>query len=253
MRTSSRLAVVGLLVLLPTLTSAQNRWSWPEEPENIQVLGEDVGGAQLGSVMRGFATSLGVRCHHCHVGEEGVPFSEWDFASDEKPEKATARLMLRMMKTINQDYLADVPREDGVEPVNFWCHSCHAGRPRPATLVEELRTKTEEGVDAVLAHYRDLRERYYGRGAYDFGEASLNQIGYQFLQGGDVEAAIRVFELNAEHFEDSANVYDSLAEAYVAHGEKERARELYRKSLELNPRNVNAQKMLEQLEAEGER
>lgn len=245
--------VAGLLAMAPAPSSAQNRWSWPEEPSNTQVLGEDVVGARLGSVMKGFTTALGVRCHHCHVGEEGVPFGEWDFASDEKPAKETARLMLRMMGTINQDYLAEVPREEGQEPVNFWCHTCHAGRLRPATLVEELKPETDEGADAVLARYRDLRERYYGRGAYDFGEAALNQIGYHFLQGGDAEAAIRIFEVNAEHFEDSANAYDSLAEAHLASGNEDRARELYQRSLELNPRNANAKKMLDQIGAKGER
>ena len=45
----------------------------------------------------------------------------------------------------------------------------------------------------------------------------------------------------------SANVYDSLAEAYVANGEKELAIANYRKSLELDDRNAAAKAMLKKL------
>lgn len=40
--------------------------------------------------MRGFTRALGLRCSHCHVGEEGAPLATYDFAADEKPLKARA-------------------------------------------------------------------------------------------------------------------------------------------------------------------
>lgn len=239
------------LVLLGPVSQpawAQGRWSWPEKPENVQVLGEDTGGQRLRAVMTGFTRALGVRCNHCHVGEEGQPFTEWDFASDDRPAKQTARLMLRMMETINEEYLSEVAH-DGEAPVNFGCHTCHAGRPRPATLAEELDDALEEGPDAALARYHELRDRYHGRGAYDFGEAALNGLGYRMLQAGNVEGALRAFELNAEYFPESGNVYDSLAEAYMVQGKLEEAAASYRRSLELNPRNANARRKLESIEA----
>jgi cytochrome c-type biogenesis protein CcmH/NrfG len=39
-------------------------------------------------------------------------------------------------------------------------------------------------------------------------------------------------------FPQSANVYDSLAEAYMAHNDKELSIANYKKSLELNPNNA---------------
>jgi hypothetical protein len=100
------------------------------------------------------------------------------------------------------------------------------------------------GADALEAAYRDFR-----RGRPTQTEAETNRYGYTLLQQGQVEAAIRVFELNAETYPGSFNVWDSLAEAHKAAGHRGRAVELYRKSLEINPGNVNAERMLEELGA----
>ncbi len=59
--------------------------------------------------------------------------------------------------------------------------------------------------------------------------------------------AIEIFKLNAEAYPKSSNVYDSLGEAYTKSGERELAIENYQKSLDLNPENENAKKMLEEL------
>jgi tetratricopeptide (TPR) repeat protein len=59
--------------------------------------------------------------------------------------------------------------------------------------------------------------------------------------------AIAYFKLNVEFYPKSWNVYDSLAEAYMANGEKELAIANYKKSLELNPKNTNGAGMLKKL------
>ena len=61
-------------------------------PKNLQVLPKDTTRQQINPIMRGFTRALGVRCPYCHVGEEGADMSTFDFASDEKPTKKTARL-----------------------------------------------------------------------------------------------------------------------------------------------------------------
>lgn len=221
------------------------KWSWPERAENLKVLPADFPPQRLRAVMTGFSRSLGVRCSHCHMGEEGKPLATYDFASDANPKKAIARLMLEMLGDINKD-LEKIETQGG--RVNMWCHTCHRGRPRPATLDEELLSVFKaEGSAAGVARYRELRERFYGRGAYDFGERSLNSLGYRLLGDGDTEAAIAVFRLNAEQFPASGNAWDSLAEAYATKGQKELAAVFYRKSLELDPDNANALEKLRQL------
>ena len=53
----------------------------------------------------------------------------------------------------------------------------------------------------------------YGMPAADIVEASINAMGYELLANGEIEAAIKVFDLNAQTFSASANAWDSLAEA----------------------------------------
>jgi cytochrome c-type biogenesis protein CcmH/NrfG len=57
-----------------------------------------------------------------------------------------------------------------------------------------------------------------------------------------------MLRMNAEDHPKSANVYDSLGEAYMINGDKRAAIENYKKSLELDPANENARKMLKKLE-----
>lgn len=80
-----------------------------------------------------------------------------------------------------------------------------------------------------------------------FKEATLNTIGYRFINTGKVEIAISLFKLNVVAYPNSDNTYDSLAEAYMINGEVGLAKENYTKSLELNPNNNNAKEMLKKL------
>jgi tetratricopeptide (TPR) repeat protein len=50
--------------------------------------------------------------------------------------------------------------------------------------------------------------------------------------------------MNVETFPQSFNVYDSLGKAYMINGDTEKAIKNYKKSLELNLKNDNAQEIL---------
>ena len=102
-----------------------------------------------------------------------------------------------------------------------------------------------EGLDASLARVRDLRAE--GSDIY-IEEGAVNGIGYYFLNEENVPEAIEVFKFNVEVFPASANVYDSLGEAYMRNGDKADAIANYKRSLELNPDNTNAVEMLKELE-----
>jgi tetratricopeptide (TPR) repeat protein len=78
-------------------------------------------------------------------------------------------------------------------------------------------------------------------------ERAINSYGYDFLNRGKTEMAILIFRLNVTAYPDAFNTYDSLGEAYMKSGQKELAVANYKKSLELNPQNENARKMLEKL------
>lgn len=66
-----------------------------------------------------------------------------------------------------------------------------------------------------------------------FSEMTVNIMGYEYMQAGDMKGAIEILKLNAEAFPDSPNVYDSLGDAYMADGQKEQARQNSQKALEL--------------------
>jgi tetratricopeptide (TPR) repeat protein len=75
-------------------------------------------------------------------------------------------------------------------------------------------------------------------------ESDLNRLGYTLMEQKQLEAAIRIFQLNLESYPDSANVYDSLGEAYANHGDRELAIKNYEKSVQLNPNNQGAKEAL---------
>ena len=81
-------------------------------------------------------------------------------------------------------------------------------------------------------------------------ESAVNRRGYELIRKGDVQGAIRVFQQNVEAHPESANVYDSLGEAYVEAGDTARAVENYRRALAINPRSKSARYALERLTGE---
>jgi tetratricopeptide (TPR) repeat protein len=241
------LGIVLVTIFFSLPSQAQASWSWPEKPSNLQVLPKEWPGSKLSPVMKGFTRALGVRCTYCHKGEEGKPLSTYDFASDENPNKNRAREMVRMLGSIN-DHLKKI-QPSGDKRVNMWCDTCHRGRPRPMTLNEELGEKYRmKGLQPALDWYADLKKKYYGRGAYDFGETGLNDFGYQVLENKDAAGAIQVFRLNAEQFPRSGNVWNSLAEADMKAGDLKTAKKNYEKALKLDPGDANSKEMLKKIQ-----
>jgi tetratricopeptide (TPR) repeat protein len=241
------LRVVVLLSAVVPPVPEPAEWKWPEKPQNLKVLPADWPGERLAPVMKGFTRSLGVRCQYCHIGEEGKPLSTFDFVSDTNPNKERAREMLRMLGDINQHLKKITP--SGEKRVNVWCHTCHQGRPRPTTLDEEMGDAFRKGgVSSALAKYRELREKFYGRAGYDFSERSLNAIGFEMMEKKDYDTAIAIFRENAAQFPKSANAWDSLAEGYLAAGNKTEAAANYRKALEIDPKFANSLEKLKKIE-----
>jgi len=120
----------------------------------------------------------------------------------------------------------------------------------PNPLPELRRTLRDKGIDAAVALFRDQVARYPKQ---DMNAGILNGIGYEELEAGHVDNAIRLFALNVEANPKDPNVYDSLGEAYAVKGDRENAIANYKKSLDLNPKNVGALEAIARLKTAARR
>jgi hypothetical protein len=292
-------AVVGLLALALTSVPVAAQ-GIPDEFTNLTVLPEDISRRELIGTMRGFSRALGVRCAHCHTVSDGLDSSSDDFASDEKEAKGTARIMMTMLTSVNDDHLHQLPHEhgdpaaeeheheeaaadeheheepaadeheheEGVEEheheapaaetalaalphIEVGCITCHSGRARPATLVVELAWAAEQGgFDALERRYNELREQYFGEGAYNFGPRSLEDVA-EALVREDAEAAMAVVDMNLEYHPESVQSWLLKGQINAFEGNTEAAIQAFERSLELAPDNPPAVQALERLRGGG--
>lgn len=86
----------------------------------------------------------------------------------------------------------------------------------------------DKGVDGVVKHYSDLSSKY----GYEVvvPEFTLNNAGYLMLFRQRYQDAIAMFQKNIEMHPGSANVYDSMGEAYERSGQMALAKENYEKA-----------------------
>lgn len=79
---------------------------------------------------------------------------------------------------------------------------------------------------------------------YNTSEAEINSFGYMLLRSKKLNDALTIFSLNTQFYPTSFNTFDSLGECLLLLNQKESGLKAYRKSLELNPQNDNAKKIL---------
>ncbi len=214
--------------------------------ENLQVLPKDISKKDLVTIMKSFTSALGKRCEFCHVGK-GDDVSSFNFPSDEKIEKKTARAMILMMRAINDQYLKNMPLED--EPrITVTCATCHHGQPRPEAIEDIMRAEINtKGIESAIQKYRDLRTQFYGGYVFDFTEKPLNRLVTELSEKNKLPESLALLKLNAQFNQPSAWSELLMGDAYLKSGMKEEALKHYRKSLELDPEDFFAKKKIEEL------
>ncbi len=120
-----------------------------------------------------------------------------------------------------------------------------APRVAPGEMIPYEMLLAGKAAEAAEA-YRKIKKEQPANAAV--AENRLNNLGYELLRQGKRAEAITLLALNVEFYPASANAYDSLGEAYMENGDTELAVKNYRRSLELNPKNSNAEQMLKKLE-----
>ncbi len=216
-----------------------------DDPENLEVLPEDITAQELSATMRGFAMGLGLRCSNCHVGEEGQDLAEYDFASDEKELKQKARKMLKMVNAINDKYLDEI-EEDHVQ---VQCVTCHRGVNKPKQLSQVLAgAAQEEGNAAIRESYFALKEQYYGSHSYDFSESGLARMVRNWDEGEETVQTKILLDLMLEEYPQSFQAHFMYSEVDRMAGDIESAIGHLQKALEFNPEAIFLQRRLEQLQ-----
>jgi len=228
-----RLALTALaLVLAASPAGAQV----PDKFTNLKFFPKDIARADLVEAMRGFSFALGVRCEHCHAGAGGADL-RLDFASDEKEPKKTARLMLEMVRAINGDHIGKL----GAQAVRVECYTCHHGVKTPKRLDNLLYDIVEEkGLPAALAELDTLRERYYGSGAYDFGESQLNIAAFRLGRANKFDEAMAVLRLNEELYPNSSGMYVFRGNVLLMKADTAGAAAAYREAIRRDTTNNEA-------------
>ena len=116
--------------------------------------------------------------------------------------------------------------------------------PAPPGREELAAELARRGFEHAQAAYRAMRER---DSAFSLREGELNDWGYQLLNRGAAQQAVHIFRLATVLYPQSANAYDSLADGLEQAGNQAEAIANYRRSLEFDPGNRNAEARLEAL------
>jgi tetratricopeptide (TPR) repeat protein len=252
MKQALGMAIVGLL------QAANASAQIPDKFTNLQVFPKDASREEVLGAMRSFSRALGVRCGGCHEyrGQDPGAIENVDFASDAKPEKKTARAMMKMTRAINEDYLAHLESDAGPEGttapprVNVECVTCHRGLSRPETIGAVLaRSLAKDGPDAAVHAYRELRTKYLASGSYDFSERPLNELVERLVDEGRGKEALALAQLNVELNPDSGAAQYGLGTALVTSGDRLRGIEALERSLVLEPGNRRARRKLDELKS----
>jgi len=135
------------------------------------------------------------------------------------------------------------------QPLEVTCFTCHHGNRRPETLEHALTTELDaHGVDSTLAMYRRLRDEFYGRAAYDFGEWSLISVAENLSRDPKrADAAVVLLQENLVHFSESAGTYARLGETYLAQGDTTAAMASFDQAIALAPEDPWLKRRVERL------
>jgi tetratricopeptide (TPR) repeat protein len=188
--------------------------------------------------MQSYTQALGVTCEFCHSApaNSGLP----------EPKKDIARTMIAMTRDLNVQVQLATGKAP-VEATRVECATCHRGVTIPRRLGQLIaETLQYKGADAAVAQYRDLRNRYYGRGSYDFGEDELVNVARP-IASVRPDDAITLLQLNIEFNPRSAKSYALIGFAYTRKFDDESAITNVQKAVDLEPENGEYQGQLAQL------
>ncbi len=194
---------------------------------------------------------------HAHFSTLGVLFQPRDTRQDKSEAKIMAsynwmcQYSLHFLNAFLKDeassrkFVDNIPEANGVAPGLI-----RYQKKAPDTLKASFEDFHEQAQAQDYQNLLSLYKSFQTREAdFQIPEWKLNNLGLHLVfhpQGG--ANGIAIFSLATSLYPNSSNLYDSMAEGYLFLGEKEKAIQSFRKSLELDANNLHAAKRLEELE-----
>ncbi len=153
------------------------------------------------------------------VGDEPDYFDPLEAFSSTMEQKTNGTVDFQFVKMLSEDH-ASVPYISLFNGIRFIF-----------TDWQLPREKFAEGLEAIDAHYAKISSAY-GQ-MVETPENVINLLGYTYLRNNQIENAISVFSENVKRYPGSANVYDSLGEAYEKNSQYKLAGQNYQKACDL--------------------
>lgn len=107
------------------------------------------------------------------------------------------------------------------------------------SISDLLATKTATEIYKLCKRETNKKEP-----EYNVSENAINTLGYELMQKNKLSDAEIIFKLNVEMYPNSYNVFDSYGECLLKLGKEKEGIVAYKKSLKLNPQNINARNVL---------
>jgi len=104
----------------------------------------------------------------------------------------------------------------------------------------------EEGAEAAIARMAEFR----AEDSSLLDEQAINRMGYSLLNADRIDDAIAFFELNTREHPQSSNAWDSYAEGQMRAGRLDTAIAFYKRSLQLDETNRNAEQYIDWINVE---
>ena len=234
------LVSLAAVLLVAGTASAQAPGKFPPDSlVNTKVIPHKTPVTEVLGMMRNISGDLGVRCTFCHVGKEGAPIASFDFPNDEKRTKLVARQMMLMLAEVNRR-VDTLPGRQSPGLVAT-CGTCHRGVSRPVPLSTVVAdAATAAGTDSATRAYHALRDRYYGRDSYDFGEPSLNTAAFRLARAGKFDEALAMLKLNEEYFPKSSGLYVFRGNVLLMRADTNAAADAFREAVRRDSTNNEA-------------
>jgi len=171
-----------------------------------------------------------------------VPKEGGVFREPENPTyEATCRYVLNFLRAHlhhdaqSKQFMKNAPEDNGIS-TDMVAVDFITGEQPPPSEDQFVDIFLEDSVERGWEIYEKFKPAEPGK--IFFREATLNNLGYDFLRMHRVDEAVEIFKINTDAYPASANTWSSLAEAYMYARNYELARTYFNKVLEMLPHDT---------------